>query len=140
MSPPRTQSGTVTVASASPRRKTHRRTVLIVGDNSENRDVLQPILESIGCRVDIVKTGGRALEVLYERQPSLLLVDVNLEGRMPLSQFIMTIRTRYADLRVGLTGTDRAPQGIKADFILPQPLALDPVIDTFEKWLQSKKH
>jgi CheY-like chemotaxis protein len=117
----------------------HKRTILLVGSNPDMRDVIQPILESINCRVEIVKTGGRALEVLYERQPTLLIVDANLEGRMPLSQFIAVIRTRYSDIKVGLTGVTKAPEGIRVDFVLPQPLDMDPVIDTFEKWIQ-KKH
>ncbi|HYF48121.1 MAG TPA: hypothetical protein VEJ63_01855 [Planctomycetota bacterium] len=119
---------------------THTRTVLLVGNTEDNHDVLKPVLDAMGCRVVIVPTHGRALEFLFEHCPTLMLIDTSVQGRMPLSNFIATVRSRYPKLHIGLAGSiANASDAQLGDFQLAHPLLLDDVISTLENWTGTRK-
>ena len=54
--------------------------VLIVDDDADVLGLLQIVLSSLEVRLETVFTGEEALEILREREASLLILDKNLPG------------------------------------------------------------
>lgn len=54
--------------------------ILIVDDDWITREVMQATLESAGYRVFEASSGARALELLAESPPDLILLDVRMPG------------------------------------------------------------
>lgn len=50
--------------------------ILIVDDNIQNLELLQAYLEDLDCETIAAYDGPEALEVVAERQPDLLLLDI----------------------------------------------------------------
>jgi len=50
--------------------------ILIVDDNIQNLELLQAYLEDLDCETIAATDGPEALEVVSERQPDLLLLDI----------------------------------------------------------------
>ncbi|MDE3120098.1 MAG: response regulator, partial [Nitrospirota bacterium] len=53
-------------------------TVLLADDNLVNQQVAQAMIESFGCRVDVVANGREALEALLRRSYDLVLMDCQM--------------------------------------------------------------
>lgn len=53
-------------------------TVLLADDNLVNRQVAQAMIESFGCRVDVVTNGREVLEALLRRSYDLVLMDCQM--------------------------------------------------------------
>ncbi|MHC4543423.1 MAG: response regulator [Planctomycetota bacterium] len=51
-------------------------TVLVVDDNQENLELLQAYLEDLDCRTVPARDGLRALEIVADSAPDLILLDV----------------------------------------------------------------
>ena len=51
-------------------------TVLVVDDNQENLELLQAYLEDIDCEAVSARDGLEALEIIANRPPDLILLDV----------------------------------------------------------------
>jgi len=58
------------------------KTVLVVEDHAETRDLITYNLESAGYTVRAVENGTRALELALRIRPALVLLDVMLPGGM----------------------------------------------------------
>lgn len=58
----------------------HHVSALIVDDVQENRDVLARLLESLGCAVQLARTGEESLEVVEKRKPDIIFMDIRMEG------------------------------------------------------------
>ena len=55
-------------------------TILTVDDTPANLDVLVEILEAAGFRISVATTGEKALQVLSQTKPDLILLDVMMPG------------------------------------------------------------
>lgn len=58
--------------------ETNQATILLVDDNPDNLKVLFGILESLGHRLLVARTGGDALKIASRVRPSLVLLDVSM--------------------------------------------------------------
>jgi len=56
--------------------------VLVVDDNSDNRDLLAEYLTFIGCTVETVATGAEAVTVAEAVRPHVVLMDLGLPGML----------------------------------------------------------
>jgi two-component system cell cycle response regulator DivK len=54
--------------------------ILVVDDNADNRDLTQILLECEGYEVRMAEDAPRALDMLREYHPNLILMDVQLPG------------------------------------------------------------
>jgi CheY-like chemotaxis protein len=52
--------------------------VLMAEDSVVNRELLRELLESQGCEVDEAKDGEEALEILAQRRPDIVLLDIGM--------------------------------------------------------------
>lgn len=59
---------------------TRKKVVLIVDDVESSREILGDIIESMGCEVLPAGNGERALEILKERIPDVIITDVYMPG------------------------------------------------------------
>ena len=69
-------------ASAEPRHlvQGHHVNALIVDDVPENRDLLARLLESLGCAVQLARSGEESLEVVEKQKPDIIFMDVRMPG------------------------------------------------------------
>jgi CheY-like chemotaxis protein len=56
------------------------RTVLIVEDNADSREVLRLLLKLSGFDVSVAADGSQALEAIQNEQPDVAIVDIGLPG------------------------------------------------------------
>jgi CheY-like chemotaxis protein len=61
---------------------TQIKTALVVEDQEEVADVIQATLESIGLQVQLAPTGDKAVAILNEKHPDLVVLDIRLPGEM----------------------------------------------------------
>lgn len=75
--------------------------VLVVEDQSEVRDVLQRLLESLGLDVSIAVTGDAGKEVLLEQgEPDLLITDIVMPGDTNGYALAAFAQERYPNLAI----------------------------------------
>jgi diguanylate cyclase (GGDEF)-like protein len=105
-------------------------TVLIVDDTPENIDVLQAVLDGLGCELMVANNGPRALELAARRRPDLILLDVMMPGMdgfevcrrlkadMELAEVpVVFVTARTDDISTGFSvgGSDYITKPINAD-------------------------
>lgn len=56
------------------------KSILVVDDNADNRDLTQILLEGEGFEVRMAEDAAQALELLQNYHPTLILMDVQLPG------------------------------------------------------------
>jgi CheY-like chemotaxis protein len=54
------------------------RNVLVADDDKETRLYLRALMQSWGCRVSEAKDGQAAIEMVHEKCPDLVLLDLNM--------------------------------------------------------------
>ena len=59
-----------------------KKQILVVDDEKGICEVLKDILENDGLSVDVCYRGIEAMQFLQEKQYSLVLIDIKLEGKM----------------------------------------------------------
>jgi CheY-like chemotaxis protein len=81
------------------------RSILIVEDNADARDVLRVLLELEGHEVETAEEGQAALEMARTKDPDIALVDIGLPG---IDGYEVARRVRARDRRrpvlIALTG------------------------------------
>ncbi len=104
--------------------------VLVADDNSNSRQLVKDIVESIGCEALVAADGPSALEVAQAQMPDLIILDVNMPGMSGfevcaalksdalLSQIPVIMLTALADIENRVTGL-----GLGADDYLPKPFS-----------------
>ena len=109
----------------------NRKTVLVVDDASLVRSYYRNALERAGYEVREALNGLEAFEQLLEKQPDLLIVDVNMP-QMDGFTFLTALRRRelpLASIPALVTSTESGPQDIAAaqvagaNFYLVKPVA-----------------
>jgi DNA-binding response OmpR family regulator len=61
-------------------RATFKERILIVEDEPDMRNLLKEIFEDRGFKVETVSSGSRALQVVLEFLPDLVVLDIMLPG------------------------------------------------------------
>ena len=121
------------------------KTVLVVDDEPDNRDIMRVIVEEIvGCRATVAKDGQEALEEVRDRRPDLILLDLML----PKIDGYQVMRTLRSDPQtsnipvIAITAMaqpkdrERAVDAGAVDFI-DKPFDLDEVADKIRAVLDS---
>ena len=113
--------------------------MLVAEDNAVNRLVVQAVLEDLGCAVELVDDGARALEAIRRRRPDLVLMDC----QMPvLDGYEATRRLRAAGGDVAVVAlTANALEGDRErclaagmDDYLTKPIDREPLAAAIARW------
>jgi CheY-like chemotaxis protein len=89
--------------------------VLVVDDQEDNAEMLAALLEECGHRARIARDGGRALELLGDEVPDLVLLDIglpDLDGYAVATEMRRRFGTGFRI--VALTGRDGAAERERA--------------------------
>lgn len=97
-------------------------TVLVVDDNQQNLELLQAYLDDVDCETIAANDGAEALEIIKQKQPDLVLLDVmmpkmsgfevcrrikNNPKTADIPVIMVTALTELGDIERGLdSGTD----------------------------------
>jgi signal transduction histidine kinase/CheY-like chemotaxis protein len=114
--------------------------VLLVEDNDEVAAALQPVLESMGCRVTRIDRARKAADWLksQSRLPDLLLTDVVMPGEMDGLALAQHVRAEFPSVRiVVMTGYAEQIEAIArlGYEIIPKPCSADMLADAISKAL-----
>ena len=106
------------------------RTILIVDDEESQRRLLGGFVESLGFRAQEAPSGEEALQMVRDRSPDMVLLDVRLPGmsgietlaqiRQIADKLPVLLITAYADVRQAVTAVKSG-----ADDYLAKPVDLD---------------
>lgn len=112
-----------------------RRRILVVDDSEDMRDLLREVLERRGHEVETAGSSGRALGIMRDRVPDLVITDLMMPG---MSGFALrSLMLRHPDL-VGvpvivLSAYWRRPsETLDAVAVLTKPINLDRLLETVE--------
>jgi PAS domain S-box-containing protein len=120
------------------------RTILIVDDEIEARELLTSILEDAGCRIVAASSGVDALRLAREVRPALIFLDL----RLPRISGYDVLRILQADevLRntpvviASVVATESRSALAGAAAILDKPLERDVVFDVLRRLLPAATH
>ncbi|RMF84737.1 MAG: sigma-54-dependent Fis family transcriptional regulator [Nitrospinota bacterium] len=104
--------------------------ILVVDDESSQREILQGFLEKAGWEVETAGSGPEALDLLRQRSFALCLIDYRMPGMSGL-ELLQQIRQRYPDVTVVIItaygSIDSAVEAMKrgAYDYLTKPIDLD---------------
>jgi len=106
------------------------KTVLLVEDNDEVAEALQPVLQALGCRVARLDRAAAAEEWLtrQSRLPDVLLSDVVMPGEMDGLALAQRARARFPGLRIILiTGYAEQMEAISRQGfeVIPKPCSAE---------------
>lgn len=59
-----------------------RRTILIIDDTPDHRDILRRLLQSVGYRVVVVSPGDEAVHSAQRERPDLIVAALSLPGQL----------------------------------------------------------
>lgn len=117
--------------------------VLVVDDEPINRELLRAVLSSDGHNVLLAETGERALDLLRAHQPSLIVVDLHLQG-MTGTEFIKHVRRDKLGSNTAIalyTASDITAamrdymQLMKIEHVIPKPADPEQIIAAVRKAL-----
>ncbi len=118
-----------------------RRTVMVVDDNAEHRDLLRAVLEPIGFTVLEAADGPSCLGLAGEIRPDLFILDISMPG-MDGWTLARTLReTGFAAAKIVIlsanVGESRPPDGeaVVHDDVLPKPFDLKRLLDRIQALL-----
>ncbi len=118
-------------------------TILIVEDDPYSRKSLLKLLERSGFRVESAVSGPQALEIVEQRPPSLILLDLMLPG-MDGAEVLRQVRAR-ADREAlpvivisgdVLSGRSTELTALDVNCILAKPIDLDELQRVIREWVQ----
>ncbi len=120
-----------------------RRTVLLVEDDEDNRELMAEVLESSGFLVLSAPTGAEALRALRERDLDVVVTDVGLPGvgglqvaraakavRPPVPVIVVTGYSEHEDVT--------AAEGKDVDRVLVKPVDPDALADAVRDVLRGR--
>jgi CheY-like chemotaxis protein len=113
------------------------RSVLLVEDDPTIRCLVQDVLVEEGYSVVAVEDGARALEVLDELRPSVILLDLYMP-RVNGWEFLRTINQRSTDIPVVIcsaVSVKELPKGVVAS--LKKPFKLDALVAAVKPFARS---
>ena len=101
--------------------------VLVVDDDEDARESLREAVEMIGCSVVTAASGREALDLLEDRRPCLMVLDLMMPG-MSGAQVMEAMRRRPAldamRVVIATSAPDCAPKGVP---VIAKPIDLDTI-------------
>ena len=121
--------------------------VLIVDRSEESREVLRTILEHRGVNILEAKQGAEGLELLREQHPSLVVLDLEVDGSdSSRLQGAFEVESRRNETPLVLLGrvnganrSDHVRETQEVRHILEKPYHYEPLIRTIEQLLRQHK-
>ena len=113
------------------------RSVLLVEDDPTIRCLVNDVLVEEGYTVVAVEDGARALEVLDEVRPAVILLDLYMP-RVNGWDFLRTMNTRNADIPIVICSAMSVkvlPKGVVA--ALQKPFSLDALVSIVRPFARS---
>jgi CheY-like chemotaxis protein len=113
------------------------RSVLLVEDDPTIRCLVNDVLIEEGYTVVAVEDGARALEVLEELRPFVILLDLYMP-RVNGWQFLRTMNQRNADIPIVICSAvsiKELPRGVVG--ALKKPFSLDALVATVRPFAKS---
>jgi len=113
-----------------------RRYVLVADDSAEMRGLLTDLLEAEGYEVQTVASGGRALSMMVERAPDLLITDLLMPGMSGFSlRGLMLRRPELASVPVIVLSAfwHRPGETLDVAAVLAKPLNIDRLLDSVRR-------
>jgi CheY-like chemotaxis protein len=118
-----------------------RRSIMVVDDNAEHRDLIREILAPLGFKLYMAENGAMCLEMSEALQPDLFLLDISMPG-MNGWQLARALRDRgYRDARVIILsaniGESSPPSGEQEahDEAIAKPFDVDRLLDRLRHYL-----
>ncbi|MEO6848373.1 MAG: response regulator [Chthoniobacterales bacterium] len=116
-----------------------KRRILVVDDSIENADCLTQLLKLMGHIVHTVYSGVRAIEVVIEMKPEIVLLDIGMP-EMNGYEVCIHLRKRVGDdlLIIAITGLGHPADRIRSmeagfDHHLVKPAAFDVLHELLKK-------
>ena len=106
---------------------------LVVDDDSDIREFVSGVLESVGCEVHVAVDGEQALIQAFEFQPEIVFLDVNLPkqfGWLVCAKLKLIEPSPTVILMTGLTcdDLDSFSEFVKAADVLRKPFSAEDVL------------
>ena len=118
--------------------------VLVVDDDESIRQLIELVLEDEGFVVDFAPEGSAALDIINQRHPDLILLDMRMPG-MDGWEFVDRYRAQYghrAPIIVFTAAHDAAERSaeVDADGYIAKPFDLDTLIERVTAVIQKSAH
>lgn len=107
--------------------------ILIVEDDASTRDVLEMALSAEGFAVRTAPDGAKALAVIGQQTPALVLLDTWMPV-MDGQEFLRSYRESPGP-HVPVISVTAAPTAVDADATLPKPFDLNDLLDLVHHYL-----
>ena len=115
-----------------------RRSVLIVDQSSETREVLRTVLEQRGLRIYEASAPDEGLEIVQSQRPDLVVLDVEVETASPAEvSGRFASRTRPRQTPLVLLGTARRTMRRLPGEFVAKPYHYAPLIRRIEQLLDA---
>jgi CheY-like chemotaxis protein len=138
--PTRAANAAVRAGHAEPDAERPRPFVLVVDDSAEMRGLLREVLEPRGYDVATAASSGRALTLMTDRVPDLVITDLMMPGMSGFSlRSLMLRRAELASVPVIVLSAYWARPGetLDAVAVLTKPVDIDRLLDSVERALGS---
>lgn len=118
----------------------HPATVLVVDDDEDAVDTMREILSEEGHEVLCASNGRQALDLVHERRPNLVLLDLNmpeLDGR----GFIDAVRreTSLPPMRIIVLSGAEDTSDLESWEVIHKPLRLDTLLGLIDRAAQTHR-
>lgn len=113
--------------------RAERHRILVVDDSPDMRDLLQQVLVPAGYEVIGVPSGARALALMAEELPDLVITDLLMPGMSGFSlRAAMLRRPELVRIPVVILSAywQRPSETLEAAAVLPKPLNIDLLLNT----------
>ncbi|MDQ6629317.1 MAG: response regulator [Pseudomonadota bacterium] len=102
--------------------------IIVVDDDRDSADMLGELLRMNGYDVAVAYGGAQALQLVEERQPHCVLLDVGMPG-MDGAELTERLRERYGDdiVLVAITGRASSDARVAPTFVLVDHYLQKPV-------------
>jgi CheY-like chemotaxis protein len=129
-------TATNTSASASPADQPRRARILVADDSSEMRALLDELLSDEGYDVTVAASGARALSIMNDDPPDLLITDLLMPGMSGFAlRTLMLRRPDLAAVRVVVLSAywHRPSETLDVAAVLEKPLNIDRLLETVRR-------
>jgi DNA-binding NtrC family response regulator len=118
--------------------------LLVVDDDRDIGDTLADVLSALGHQVRVGRHGREGLDLVQERVPDLVLLDVEMPVLTgPDMAWLLFLRNCGDEkipivLTSGVVGLDRVAEVVGTPYFLSKPYEVPAVVDLVERALQQR--
>jgi DNA-binding response OmpR family regulator len=116
-----------------------RRSVLIVDESAESREVLRTVLEHRGVRILEASQPREGLELARQHQPDLIVLDLELDSSPPEFPSELAAQATHPTPLVLLGSARRKAAGRHVGEFVAKPYHYAPLVRRIEQLLESSR-